>query len=108
MMFTTIATIIGIIAFCIPVSQPFSAKSNTPAGTAHIRAKKYSATCSPPFIILSAASPKGRCRKSISAPTASATITERASIRVVVWLSPAPKACAVMPLVPIRIKAQFQ
>ncbi len=40
MTFTATATIIGITAFCIPVSQPLSPNSSTPAGTAHIRAKK--------------------------------------------------------------------
>ena len=34
--------------------------------------------------------------------------TARTNIAVVSWKSPAPYACAVSPLVPIRIKEQFQ
>ena len=56
----------------------------------------------------SASSPMGYCSATTSSPIEAATTSARASMLVHSRKSPAPKACAVKPLVPIRTKEQFQ
>ena len=56
----------------------------------------------------SASSPRGYCSRIISTPITADTDSARTSMLVHSRKSPAPNACAVSPLVPIRTNEQFQ
>ena len=111
MMFITfcmIAMIIGVAEFCIPMNHPFIAKSDMAAGTAQIRAKKYRATSSSPFMMRIAARPMGIWSINRRAAIARAIRTLLTSVFAHSSKWRAPKAWAVSPLVPMRRNEQFQ